>query len=182
MLSILSTHARLNPQNSRPCKNERHTSQASPSKTKLQFITSLGPPKKARDDEASARIVRTHAMRSYLNHKDIRPNPSAAVQNPGTQQSATRKFKLKSWSRAKRGSKKNKTDQRESSVSEPEKKALLLQRDIGPFEILKTPLTPSTRRLLYHCTFALPSLSLSVVVSSYRQPQTTTNLPKTLLP
>jgi hypothetical protein len=124
---------------------------------RFAFITTTGPPKKAREDEDSSRLVRMQAMRSFLTQKDsststasstavIRLNPtSGKVGNTG-------KFKLKSWSRKKSsrrsGAAKKSVEDKPSSQMD-----LTIGQDLGPFEILKIPLSPLTRRLLDHCVY-----------------------------
>jgi hypothetical protein len=136
-------------------KNIKAKNQSSISK--FAFITSTGPPKRASEDEESSRLVRTQAMRSYLNQREANVEFTSPI-NPISKVAASKragsagKFKLASWSR-KKSSKGRIVSKKTEKHRSPSEMKIAIMQDLGPFEILKIPLSPLTRRLLNHCTF-----------------------------
>ena len=122
------------------------------SSLQLEFITSLGPPIKAREDAASNRLVRIQAMRSFL-HQKTSPSTSALNTNSGIQREGTDafmgKFKLASWSRKGSKGKRHKTNESVDGKYKPITPTV--PRDLGPLNALKIPLSLHTRLLLHHC-------------------------------
>jgi hypothetical protein len=123
--------------------------------SKFKFITSVGPPSKARDDVASSRLVRIHAMRSFLRQRGSDPEsgvPRAQTQlmEAEIQKTATGKFKLASWSRKS----KCKVDRKRNDEDERFHSGMFhVPKDLGPLVILNIPVNQHTYQLLHHCTF-----------------------------
>jgi hypothetical protein len=132
---------------------------------KFEFITSLGPPVKARNDEESNRIVRIHAMRSFLQKRasksldlqafrsvdEVTDDASKDLSSDTPATGTMGKFKLDGWKRKSR--KKTELvvhDEGSEKIGEN-----AISKDLGPFEITKVPLSPGTRRLLDHCKSTL---------------------------
>jgi hypothetical protein len=160
-----STDFKANGKPTKPIENVIIRSQVSV--PQLEFITSGGPPRKAREDVASNRLVRAQAMRSYLHQKGSVSIPAVVSKDEAsgtqaisldgrTQSAGTGKFKLASWSR-KNSKSKDRTMQKsaykgDSSIN------LSVPKDLGPLNLLKVPLNLHTRLLLHHCTQIFPSL------------------------
>jgi hypothetical protein len=174
MIGIMAPAATITNRLSRPTSGRDSGKNISANKrtmsgAKFEFITSVGPPVKARNDEESNRIVRIHAMRSFLQKRasrsldsqgsrsvgevlgDASKDPRADSPVTGT----TGKFKLKSWKRksAKRkvvvqhkGRNKKLDVKNKSGRNE-----MVIANDLGPIEIMKVALSPETRRLIHHC-------------------------------
>jgi hypothetical protein len=130
----------------------------------FQFITSLGPPTKARDDVASSRLVRVHAMRSFVRQKasgaESAASRSAQAQQTEAefQRTATGKFKLASWSRKSNRKSKVQPDKERNHESEKFQSSiniLELPMDLGPSVALNIVANPQTYRLIHHCMFEL---------------------------
>jgi hypothetical protein len=134
--------------------------------TKFEFITSLGPPGKASENEESNRIVRIHAMQSFLRHRTSQsaarnvnqpkelpfmPKKSSEDMPAGR----TGKFKLANWSRKSR--------KRKAVIGEVEgeeegaaniwgnARRDVVRMDLGPVDVMTLSLSAPTRRLLHHC-------------------------------
>lgn len=122
---------------------------------KFAFITTTGPPTKAREDEVASRLVRMQAMRSFLTQKESNarttsPTRPTQVSLVSKRVGSAGKFKLASWSRKRSRRGKNIAKEAVEDNESPHVKTTIGE-DLGPFEILQIPLTPLTRRLLHHC-------------------------------
>jgi hypothetical protein len=153
-------------------RNKKSINKNGGSGAKFEFITSLGPPEKARNNEESSRLVRIHAMQSFLRQRASESTEDNVDQSKGLpilpkfkvledKRAGTGKFKLASWSRKSRKvkvltSKREKVlDGRDNmSVTGISTEAMIrdiVRQDLGPYNVMTVSLSPATRRLLHYC-------------------------------
>jgi hypothetical protein len=127
--------------------------------SQFEFITSNGPPGKARDDAASSKRVRIQAMRHFLQEKSTSSTEIAQEQVDTTQQgrvitnapkATTGKFKLASWSRKPRKKSVIEYQGLPGSIrTSPIVTSVV--KDLGSLIPLIIPSRPLTAQLLNHC-------------------------------
>ncbi|OCL15216.1 hypothetical protein AOQ84DRAFT_413343 [Glonium stellatum] len=139
---------------SRTKTNPKHTSIP-----KFQFVNALGPPKNVSDDHLTRKLVRVHAMRSFLREKESAPAPApgppqlqASSPEVGSWRAGTGKFKLPTWSRKSthKSTHKSTISMQEALRKKDGKTGSLLLNELGLINVLPIPLSLHTQRLLYH--------------------------------
>lgn len=129
-------------------KNLRHTSVP-----KFEFVNALGPPKKVLGDHVTRKLVRVHAMRSFLREKESAsapgpPKPQIRAPEADSWKANAGKFKLPTWSR--KSSHKSTVAMQEALQKRARKTGSLLTDELGPINVLPIPLSPHIQRLLHH--------------------------------
>lgn len=128
--------------------NQRHTSVP-----KFEFVNALGPPKKVLGDHVTRKLVRVHAMRSFLREKESAsapgpPKPQTRAPEADSWKANAGKFKLPTWSR--KSSHKSTVAMQEALQKRAGKTGSLLTNELGPINVLPIPLSPHIQRLLHH--------------------------------
>ena len=121
---------------------------------KFEFVNALGPPKKVLGDHVTRKLVRVHAMRSFLREKESasapRPlKPQIRAPEADSWKANAGKFKLLTWSR--KSSHKSTVTMQEALQKRAKKTGSLLANELGPINVLPIPLSPHIQRLLHHC-------------------------------
>ena len=134
---------------SRSKMNPKHTSIP-----RFEFVNALGPPKKVLGDHATRKLVRVHAMRSFLREKESAsapgpPKPQIRALEADSWKANAGKFKLPTWSR--KSSHKSTVAMQEALQKGARKTGSLLAKELGPINVLPIPLSPHIQQLLYHC-------------------------------
>ena len=134
---------------SRSKMNPKHTSIP-----KFEFINALGPPKKVLGDHVTRKLVRVHAMRSFLREKESAsapgpPKPQIGAPEADSWKANAGKFKLPTWSR--KSSHKSTVAMQEALQKGARKTSSLLAKELGPINVFPIPLSPHIQQLLYHC-------------------------------
>lgn len=155
---MLKQTARSQVETERGLKRTRKSHNSSKPSPQYEFVTSVGPPTNTSKTAAAKQVVRIHAMRSFLRHRDaglIDGTSNNRKEPPIHQPQAPMagKFKLDTWSRksSKRKGKAQEAVVAKLTIQQADMELPSIQPDLGPFELLNIPLTPQVRRLLHHC-------------------------------
>lgn len=145
---------------SRSKMNPKHTSIP-----KFEFINALGPPKKVLGDHVTRKLVRVHAMRSFLREKESAsapgpPKPQIGAPEADSWKASAGKFKLPTWSR--KSSHKSTVAMQEALQKGARKTSSLLAKELGPINVFPITLSPHIQQLLYHYHHEFTQNSLAV--------------------